>query len=284
MDAIENQPERIIGMPQFSQIAEIESVVDTTAQKVKGRFSMGSQYHYHLEPQTCVVVPIEDGLNVFSATQYIDGTQMAVAEALKLPNNVINMEVRRVGGAYGAKITRSIQVACAAAIAAHLLNKTVRFIIEANMTCMGKRFACIADYDVDIDDNGKIQKLLTDFVEDTGCSFNEPGATTLCHPYPTLFRKYLPFSVHFHTTEFINNCYDHKTFAINAKSAVTDSPSSTWCRSPGTTEGLAIIENIMEHIARKVGKDPVDVRMNNLAAGSEMLKLLPDFVESVGEF
>ena len=168
-------------MPHFSQKAEIEGQVDEKTHKVKGRFEVGSQYHYHIEPQTCVCIPIEDGLNVFSATQYIDATQMAVADALKLPNNAINMEVRRIGGAYGAKITRSIQVACAAAIAAHLLNKTVRFVmtIEANMTCMGKRYACISDYEVDVDDNGKIHKLLTDFVEDSGCSSNEPSMIKL---------------------------------------------------------------------------------------------------------
>jgi xanthine dehydrogenase/oxidase len=181
LDAIENHPERIVHMPHFSQKAEIEFSIGENAHNIKGRFEVGSQYHNHIEPQTCVAVPIEDGLNVFSATQYIDATQMVIADALKLPNNLINMEVRRVGGAYGAKITRSIQVACATALAAHLLNRTVRFImtIEANMTCMGKRYACISEYDVHFDDKGKIQKLLTDFVEDSGCSSNEPSERTL---------------------------------------------------------------------------------------------------------
>lgn len=53
--------------------------------------------------------------------------------------------------------------------------------------------------------------------------------------------------------------------------------------APGTTEGLAMIENIIEHIARQIGKDPLEVRMVNLAADSEMTKLLPDFAASVGE-
>lgn len=52
--------------------------------------------------------------------------------------------------------------------------------------------------------------------------------------------------------------------------------------APGTTEGLAMIENIIEHIARQLGKDPLEVRMINLAADSEMTKLLPDFAASVG--
>lgn len=44
-----------------------------------------------------------------------------------------------------------------------------------------------------------------------------------------------------------------------------------------------MIENIMEHIARQVGKDPLDVRMANMAADSEMAKILPEFAKSTGE-
>ena len=175
-DIFEKSPERIVSMPHFSQKAEIVGDVSGT-KNIKGRLEVGSQYHNHIEPQTCVCVPIEDGMDVYSATQYIDLTQIAISEALKLPNNLINMSVRRLGGAYGAKISRSAQIACAAAVAAHLLNRPVRFImtIEANMTSIGKRYACIADYDVDFDNNGKIQKLVNDYVEDSGCTTNEPS-------------------------------------------------------------------------------------------------------------
>lgn len=176
LDCIEKAPDRIQAMPHFSQVAK-ETGDLTNTRNIKGRLEIGSQYHYTMEPQTCVCIPIEDGIEVHSATQYIDATQMAVAEALQLPNNVVNMSVRRVGGAYGAKITRSIQIAAATALAAHLLNRPVRFImiIEANMAVVGKRYAFLGDYDVDFDKNGKIQRLVSDYIEDSGCSSNEPS-------------------------------------------------------------------------------------------------------------
>lgn len=232
--------------------------------KVEGTFEIGSQYHFSMEPQTCVVVPIEDGLDVYSSTQWMDATQIAVAEALGVPNNFINIQVRRLGGGFGGKISRPALIACAAAIAAHLLNRPVRFVmtIEANMNIVGKRYPCFSSYAVDVAENGKIQKLKNNYVEDYGNCFNEPA--------------YL-------TTGFFDNCYDAKSFDVIANRTRTDTASNTWCRGPGTVEGIAMIENIMEHIAWKVKKDPLEVRMNNIEASSDMKKLLPEFARSVGK-
>lgn len=236
----------------------------TSQQNVIGRFEIGTQFHFSLEPQTCVCVPVEDGMDVYSATQWMDATQIAIAEALNVPNNQINMNVRRLGGGFGGKISRPAWIACAAAVAAHRLNRPVRLIlsIESNMSSVGKRYACMSDYEVDVDGNGRIQKLTNEYVEDYGSSYNEPA--------------YL-------TTGFFSNCYESDSFRVIAKKAKTDTPSNTWCRAPGTLEGIAMIENIMEHIARKVNKDPLEVRLCNIPDGSEMKKLLPEFAKSVGE-
>lgn len=86
------------------------------------------------------------------------------------------------------------------------------------------------------------------------------------------------------TTKFLINCYDHKFFKIEAKAAVTDAPANTWCRAPGTVEGIGMIENVMDHIAYEVKKDPVDVRIANIPNDSEMKNYLNDFITSTGEF
>lgn len=195
LDVLEKFPEEIVPLPHFSQKADQIEIVTQPTQKIKGRLDVGSQFHYTMEPQTCVCIPIEDGLEVFSATQYIDATQMAIADALKLPNNVVNMQVRRLGGGFGGKISRSIQVACATALAAHLLNRPVRFImtIEANMTVIGKRYSCIGDHEVDFDETGKIQKLLVDYVEGSGCSPNEPSEFKISFSVSEVYTKNLIF-------------------------------------------------------------------------------------------
>ena len=41
-------------------------------------------------------------------------------------------------------------------------------------------------------------------------------------------------------------------------------PRGTATRAPGTTQGHAIIENLMEHMASKLGEDPIEFRLKNM--------------------
>lgn len=233
-------------------------------QVVQGHFELGGQYHYTMETLSTVVIPIEDGLEVYAATQWIDLTQIAIAACLNIPNNTVNMNVRRLGGGYGMKISRCNQVACAAALAAFKLNRPIRFVmnIESNMTAIGKRHSVINDYKLTVDDDGKIDKLSSEFVEDYGCSLNE---------------KVIDGS-----TAFFKNCYNTRGWEINAKEALTDSPSNTWCRAPGTVEGIAMIENIMEHVAFTVGKDPLKVRLANIPKNSKVRSVVQEITTLAG--
>lgn len=49
---------------------------------IKGVYDMESQYHYYLEPITCVVVPVDKMLEVYDATQWMDLTQNTIARSL----------------------------------------------------------------------------------------------------------------------------------------------------------------------------------------------------------
>lgn len=96
----------------FFKITPTKTDLDTAnAKKVVGTFDIGAQYHYTMEPQTTICRPAVDGIEVISATQWVHLVQIAVSRCLNIPNNHVNMVLRRIGGGYGAKGTRANHVA-----------------------------------------------------------------------------------------------------------------------------------------------------------------------------
>ncbi|KAH8358795.1 hypothetical protein KR093_002516, partial [Drosophila rubida] len=237
----------------------------TPDKSVRGVFQMGLQYHYTLEPQTTVAVPFEDGLKIYSTTQWMDHTQSVISQMLQLKAKDVQLQVRRLGGGYGAKITRGNQVACATALAAHKLNRPVRFLqsIESMMDVNGKRWACRCDYEFHVLASGKLVGLQNNFYEDAGWNGNESP-------------------VEGQSTLMATNCYEFadSNYKINGHVVLTDAPSSTWCRAPGSVEGIAMIENIIEHAAFEVERDPAEVRLLNIVKGHKLGELLPKFLKT----
>nr|CAD7403779.1 unnamed protein product [Timema cristinae] len=182
---------------------------------VKGSFCSSRQYHFTMETQTCLTVPTENGLNVFSSTQWIDNVQGAIAQILAIPENSIVVSVRRVGGGYGSKISRANFTAAASALAAHILNKPVRMILtmETNMRAVGFRPEALNKYEVGVDDVGNIKYLKSDFFCNIGSSNNYSYALEI----PILFP----------------NCYTALDWSVSNHDVMTHMAAQVPTRAPG---------------------------------------------------
>nr|CAD7202177.1 unnamed protein product [Timema douglasi] len=232
---------------------------------VKGSFCSSRQYHFTMETQTCLTVPTENGLNVFSSTQWMDHVQGAIAQILAIPENSIVVSVRRVGGGYGSKISRPNFTAAASALAAHILNKPVRMILpmETNMRAIGFRPEALSKYEaiqVGVDDNGNIKYLKSDLFCNIGSSNN--------YSYALLVPVLVP------------NCYTAPDWSVLNHDVMTHIAAQVPTRAPATFQCIASIEYIMQHIANVVQKDPVQVRINNIAAVHPVLSMIAELKTS----
>ncbi|XP_068627626.1 aldehyde oxidase 1-like [Battus philenor] len=229
----------------FLDIPQTDRGVDVT-KVIKGSNTIYGQYHFCMETLVCVTRPTEEGLEVHSATQWMDGLQVATSRALNLQQNKIDVHVRRIGGAYGYKITRALQVGVACNLVAYKLNRPCRFIqsLTTNMRAVGKRLPSSSTFEVGVNEQGVVQYLDYGLYDDHGYVVNEPLLVL--------------------TPDVYNNCYRKARINYRCYNTTTDTASNTWCRSPGTLESIAMTEWIIERISYELSLDPIQVRQANL--------------------
>ncbi|XP_053608971.1 probable aldehyde oxidase gad-3 [Plodia interpunctella] len=241
-DLQERDPSRI----QLYQVVPARDRGLNVQKVIKGSHSIYHQYHFTMETLSCVTRPNDDGLDVYSATQWLDSVHVAVSEVLNVEQNRINLVVPRCGGAYGIKISRPNYVSTVCAMVTHLTNRPCRFVmsIQANMRCIGKRLPCTADYEIGVNDSGEIQYLEVHVYDDNGFVL---GSDT---------------SIIFVATS-LKSCYDNLRWQSKLFNSFTDTASNAFARAPGSLEGISITEHILERISYEIGRDPVEVRLNN---------------------
>ncbi|GAB0100744.1 xanthine dehydrogenase [Sergentomyia squamirostris] len=248
----------------YENLLEAESRGSDTATTITGKIKFTEQYHYYMEPQTTVCKPTESGgLTVYTSTHCLHFSQMGIAQVLRIPENSVFMKVQRVGGGFGGKNAKSVQVACAAALACWHLKRPVRFVlsIEDNIMMMGNRYPMQSHYKVDISKTGVIQKLENTVHMDVSTSKTEA-------PFPS-----------FIVTHFTNT-YDSRMWSLDIKGVYTDCSIFTWFRAPACLEGHAMAENIMEHIANHLQLDPLDVRLANMRKDQPIREILLEFLSN----
>ncbi|KAF6204371.1 hypothetical protein GE061_002712 [Apolygus lucorum] len=241
------------------RIKEFMKLTPTTQKKdikykLKGIWYPKAQYHFTMEPQTCVVVPNEDNLDVYPSSQWPSSVQEMIGLALNLPENRINVRVKRIGGGYGSKIDRANHIAVATALAAHKLHRPVRTVLlmEHNMNWAGKRTPTMCEYEVDVDDSGVIQYMDAKMYHDDGHSPNAFNIAMAMH--------------------HLAGPYDISTWNVKGYGVKTDTACNCFCRAPGSVEAISFVENVMEHIAKVVKKDPLEVKFANMKPEETFLK------------
>ena len=217
--------------------------------RIQGRTTCGQQEQFYLEGQITYAIPREGGqLTLYTSTQHPDGNQREAAAALNLTTNDVEVICRRMGGAFGGKEGQASIFSQSAALAAHLLQQPVKLRVnrDDDMSITGKRHDFRIDYEAGFDDEGRILGL--DVVLASRCGFS----TDFSGP------------VNDRAVLHIDNCYYLPNLHIISHRCKTHMQSATAFRGFGGPQGMFGIETMIEKIARKLGKDPLDVRKANL--------------------
>jgi xanthine dehydrogenase large subunit len=216
--------------------------------KVQGELHVGGQEQFYLEGQIAYAIPKEDnGMQVLCSTQHPSEMQHVVAHALGLHSHHVTVECRRMGGGFGGKESQSALWAAAAAIAAAKLKRPVKLRADRDddMLVTGKRHCFHYLYEVGYDDEGRIMAAKVDMVSRAGYSadLSGPVATrAVCH---------------------FDNTYYLSDVDIRAACGKTNTQSNTAFRGFGGPQGAIALEYVIDEIARKLGRDALDIRRIN---------------------
>ena len=109
-------------------------------------------------------------------------TQEFVSLVTGVPSNRINARVKRMGGGFGGKESRSVPIACALAIAAKKVNRPVRCMLnrDEDMMTSGQRHPFQARYRVGVMNDGTLKALDADIYNNAGFSYDMSTAVMVC--------------------------------------------------------------------------------------------------------
>lgn len=224
------------------------AVMPTCTHTANGTVVGGGQTHFYMEKSTVLALPDEGGgITLQASTQLPEDLRLAAAKVLGVPGSAVTVKLRRLGGAYGGKLSRSFPAAIATAVCAQYLGVPVRVQsdIHTDMRMTGGRHPIQSSFTVGFDGTGKIQAV-------TVTTYLNGGSTTdyTCN-----------------IAEAFNEALDSCYFVDNWSSVVipckTALPTNTANRSFGNIQAALVSESIVECVAEALGMAPEVVRERN---------------------
>ncbi|KAL4915020.1 Molybdopterin-binding domain of aldehyde dehydrogenase-domain-containing protein [Aspergillus aurantiobrunneus] len=217
---------------------------------VSGTTRVGGQEHFYLETNAAVAIPhVEDGtMDVWSSTQNTMETQDFISQVTGVPRHKVNARVRRMGGAFGGKESRSVPIACIVAVAAKKTRRPVRIMLnrDEDMMTTGQRHPVQCRWRIGFNAAGKLIALDADAYNNAGYSVDMSSAVMdrcLTH---------------------MENCYFIANVWLRGWVCKTNTHSNTAFRGFGAPQAMFIAESMISAVAEKVGIDVDEIRRRNL--------------------
>uniref|UniRef100_A0A831TEQ4 Xanthine dehydrogenase family protein molybdopterin-binding subunit n=1 Tax=Thermorudis peleae TaxID=1382356 RepID=A0A831TEQ4_9BACT len=189
--------------------------------------------------------PLTRGVTVWSSTQAPHWNRDAIAGALGLAQSQVRVIAPEVGGGFGVKIGVYQEDIVLAALAHHL-GRPVKWVEtrSEHMLVTNHGRDQVVEYEAAVRKDGKILALRANIVQNLGA-------------YPK--GLFLPGT----TGTMLVGCYDIPAVEVHAVGVYTNTMEVGAYRGAGRPEAAYYIERMMDLLARRLGKDPAEVRRIN---------------------
>lgn len=240
--------QKFVGDPYVMKTGDAAAALASAPHKISGTLDIGGQDHFYLEGQIALATPHENGeMHCWSSTQHPSEVQHLIAKVLAIPDHLVTVEVRRMGGGFGGKESQASLIACVAALLARKTGRAVKFRLDRDddMIMTGKRHGFHIKYDVGFDAQGRIQAM--DMMQLVDCGMSPDLSNAIAD------------RAMFHA----DNCYFLPNAVVTSYRCFTHKVSNTAFRGFGGPQGMLAIEYVIDDIARHLGLAPDAVRRVN---------------------
>ncbi|KAK7126697.1 hypothetical protein R3I94_018021 [Phoxinus phoxinus] len=229
---------------------DVEKALREAEKVYEGEIRIGGQEHFYMETQSFLVIPVgeEKEMKVYLSTQHPTFTQESVAETLGIPSNRISCHIKRLGGAFGGKVTKTAILASITAVAAWKTGRPVRCVLERgeDMLITGGRHPVWGKYKVGFMNNGRITAADFQYYANSGNTADESvlvAEKILLH---------------------LDNAYNIRNLRGRSAACKTNLPSNTAFRGFGVPQCMLVIESMIDDVALKLGRLPEEIREINM--------------------
>ena len=222
------------------------------AETIENEYRFPPVQHYAVEPHGCIASWEGEHLTVWSGIQHPFILRAVLASVFELPQEDVRVVAPQIGGSFGGRGYPKIEPAAAALARAAGRPVKVQLTIEESFHSTRRAGAVVRiRTGVDADGSIRTQRIHADFLigayRDIGLRVVGKSSFLACGPYRTPNAEIVARAVGSHT------------------------PPSSATRGFGAPQLCWALESQMDELAHKLGIDPVEMRLRNLAGRGETL-------------
>lgn len=201
--------------------------------------------HAYLEPESCLVKPVEDGLTIWSGSQGSEAYKKMIMATIGLTEKQVRVIFTATGGGFGGKEEPTVQIH--AALGAWLTKQSVKMALTRaeSIRMSTKRHPMKLWMKHGVTKDGEIVAMTSKVIGDGGAYISQTN--------PVIFRSAVTAS----------GPYEVKTIEADSYGVYTHKNPSGAFRGFGSTQASFACESQMDLLAQGIGMTPYELRLKN---------------------